>query len=142
MMDFHLYPLELLYDGECPICRFDMAKLRQADRYGRLIFTDITEPGFDPEPYGATLEQLLAKMHARRHDGEMVEGAEVMRLALNAVGLAWLVAPIRWPLFDCITEMSYRWFANNRIRLARRYGSFFNRLTPECGQACCSPKKV
>lgn len=137
-MNVEIYPLELLYDGECPICRFDIAKLRNADRNSCLIFTDITVHDFDPEQYGRTLQQLQARMHARCNNGTIVEGAEVMRLALTAVGMSWLVAPTRWPLLNRITESTYDWFAKNRIVLARRYGGLFRKITPECEQSCRS----
>jgi predicted DCC family thiol-disulfide oxidoreductase YuxK len=140
-MDLEIYPLELLYDGECAICRFDIAKLRKADKKSRLVFTDITEHGFNPERYGKSLGQLQARMHARCNDGRIVEGAEVMRLALTAVGKSWLVAPTRWPLLNWITESSYDWFAQHRVELSRRFGGFFRSITPECEQTCCSLKK-
>jgi predicted DCC family thiol-disulfide oxidoreductase YuxK len=135
-MGDHVYPLELLYDGDCPICQFEIAKLRKADRHSHLIFTDITEPDFNPERYGVSLEELHARMHARCKSREMVEGVEVMRLALSAVGMPWLVAPTRWPLFKAMTEASYSWFAQHRIEIAHRFGGLFKRITPGCKQTC------
>lgn len=136
-MDTQAYPLEFLYDGHCPICRFDVAKLRRADRHGRLVFLDVTAPGFAPSLYGRTLDELLERIHARRADGRIVEGPEVFRLALGAVGLGWAVVPTRWPGLSCLTEMAYRWFARNRASLSRRYGGLFARMTPACDGDVC-----
>ena len=97
-MDPNVYPLEFLYDGDCPICRYDVARLRNADRKGQLIFVDISATDFDANVYDRTLSQLLARIHARRADGVIVEGPEVFRLAMSALGYGWLVAPTRWPL--------------------------------------------
>ncbi|MDR1888820.1 MAG: DUF393 domain-containing protein [Zoogloeaceae bacterium] len=136
-MNPQIYPLEFLYDGHCAICRFDVANLRRRDAQRRLIFIDIQAPDFDPAPYGRALEALLARMTARRADGVIVDGPEAFRLALSAVGFAWLVAPTRWPGFSHITEWAYRWFARNRVTLSRRFGGIFARLTPDCADGVC-----
>jgi predicted DCC family thiol-disulfide oxidoreductase YuxK len=138
-MDMNAYPLEFLYDGDCPICRYDVARMHKADRQGRLIFIDVTDPDFDPEIYGKTREALLARICARRADGVLVEGPEVFRLALSAVGYEWLVAPTRWPVFSQITETAYSWFARNRSTTARLFGGLFSRITPECDLFCQPP---
>lgn len=136
-MDSKAYPLEFLYDGECRICLFDVARLRRADRHGRLVFVDVTAPEFDPASFGATSEVLLARIHARRADGVMVEGPEVFRLAMTAVGYGWLVAPTRLPVLSQLTELGYRWFARHRVALSRRFGGLFARLTPACDADRC-----
>lgn len=139
-MDIQAYPMEFLYDGECAICRFDVAHLRRHDRHGRLRFIDISGADFDPTPYGRSKAELLARITARRADGRIVEGPEVFRLALAANGLGWLVAPTRWPGLACITEASYRCFARHRVQLSRRFGGIFARLTPVCdGDVCQRP---
>jgi predicted DCC family thiol-disulfide oxidoreductase YuxK len=136
IMDSKIYPLEFLYDGNCPICRYDVVRLHQADREGRIIFIDVTAPEFEPQAYGRTRQMLLARIHARRADGVIVEGPEVFRLALTALGYGWLVAPTRWPLLSQITDFCYSWFARHRGSLARRFGGFYSRLTPECDLTC------
>ncbi len=135
-MDTNIYPLEFLYDGQCPICRYDVARLHQADKQERLIFIDVTTPEFQPEVYGQSREALIARIHARRADGTLIEGPEVFRLAIAAIGYGWLVAPTRWPVFRQITEVAYRWFARNRHQTARLFGRFFARRTPECDLFC------
>jgi predicted DCC family thiol-disulfide oxidoreductase YuxK len=141
-MDTNAYPLEFLYDGNCPICRYDVVRLHKADRHSRLIFIDVTDPDFDPEAYGQTRGALLARIYARRADGVMVEGPEVFRLALTAVGYGWLMAPTRWPVFNQITEAAYGWFARNRSKTARLFGGFFSRVTPECDLFCQQSDKA
>ncbi len=136
-MASEIYPLEFLYDGNCPICVFDVARLRQADRRGLLKFIDITATGFDPKIYGRDLDDLLMRIHARRADGVVIEGPEVFRLSWEAIGYGWLVAPTRWPGLAWLTERAYRWFARNRMALSHRFGGFFERLTPRCDDGVC-----
>lgn len=139
-MNHEIYPLEFLYDGHCRICLHDVAHLTRADRHGRLVFVNVMAPDFDPTPYGRSRAELLARIHARRADGHVVEGTEVFRLALAAVGKGWLVAPSRWPGLKQATDAAYRCFARHRVALSRRYGGLFARLTPACeGDVCRRP---
>jgi predicted DCC family thiol-disulfide oxidoreductase YuxK len=133
----NVYPLEFLYDGNCAICRFDVANFRRRDAKAHLRFIDITSPEFDPAPYDRSLEELLARMTARRADGVIVEGPEVFRLAFAAIGLGWLVAPTRLPGLNALTEFAYRVFARHRVWLSRRLGGIFRRLTPDCENGVC-----
>ena len=136
-MDQSAYPLEFLYDGQCPICLFDVARLQRRDGQHRLLFVDISAPDFQPARYGRTREDLLARIHGRRADGVMVDGPEVFRLALAAVGWRRLVALSRWPVLHGLTEMGYRVFARHRVLLSRHVGGVFARLTPACDTGCC-----
>ncbi len=138
-MDDNIYPLEFLYDGDCPICRADVARLHNADGHQRLIFIDVSAPNFDPGVYDRTREALLARIHARRADGIMVEGPEVFRLALAAVGLGPIAALTRWPLISQVTDIAYKLFARHRVSLSRHFGGFFARITPECDLFCRPP---
>jgi predicted DCC family thiol-disulfide oxidoreductase YuxK len=139
-MDNKTYPLELLYDGECAICRFDVAHFRRRNTQGLLTFTDISAPGFEPAPYGKTRDQLLARMHARRADGSLAEGADVFRLACGATGLTGLKAVMEFPGLRSLTDLAYTLFARNRVWLSRRVGGIFARLTPICdGDSCSLP---
>ncbi|MET0050592.1 MAG: DUF393 domain-containing protein [Candidatus Thiodiazotropha sp.] len=130
------YPLEFLYDGQCPICCADVARLRKADRHQRLVFIDISTEDFDPQGYQRTQEALLARIHARRADGVIVEGPEVFRLALEAVDMGWLAAPTRWPLVSQVTEIGYTWFARHRGSISRRLSGLFPSIYPSCDTSC------
>ncbi|MDR0634827.1 MAG: DUF393 domain-containing protein [Azoarcus sp.] len=142
-MDGNIYPLEFLYDGNCAICRCDVAKLRRRDRQRRIRFIDVTDPAFDPAPYGREREVLLARITARRADGLIVEGPEVFRLALAAVGLGWIAAPTRLPVLSHITELAYGCFARHRVWLSKHFGGIFRWMTPpDCAQGVCALPKT
>ena len=133
-----IYPLDFLYDGNCRICRFDVVRLQRADRAGRLRFVDVAAPEFDAAAYGLPVDALLARIHARRADGVMVEGVEVFRLALAAVGHHRLAAVSRWPGLATLADCAYATFARHRVMLSRRFGGIFERLTPACIDGACS----
>ncbi len=142
----HDYPLVLFHDGNCPVCRFDIANLEARNHEGRLQFIDIAAPDFRPEDYGKTLAELHAEIHARRPDGSFVTGMEVFRLAYRAVGLGWVVAPANFGPLKRPADLMYRVFARHRPRISRHFGFLFealrawqaSRRAQQCRGAQCS----
>jgi predicted DCC family thiol-disulfide oxidoreductase YuxK len=114
-----IYPLTLLYDAACPVCALEMDHLRARNDAGRLVFVDISAPGFDPAPYGATLEQMDAEIHAICADGQRMKGVQVLRLAYEAVGLGWVMRPVGWGPLRGAADVAYRLFARHRRTVSR-----------------------
>ena len=114
--------MEILIDGDCPLCRVEARFLERLDRgRGRLRCVDITDKMFDPAAYGTTHSEVMGTIHGVA-DGELVTGMEVFRRAYAAVGWGWLWAPTGWPGLKWLFDASYRWFARNRLRLTGRKG--------------------
>lgn len=116
-----LYPLTLLYDGACPICRFEMDRLRERDGLRRLAFVDITEPGFDAAAFGdglATAEDMQRLIHAVRADGSFAVGVDALVLAYRAVGWGHWVAPSRLPGVRPVADRAYALFARHRYAVS------------------------
>jgi predicted DCC family thiol-disulfide oxidoreductase YuxK len=111
---------EVFFDGQCPLCRREIAFIRWLDRRGRVAITDIAAPGFEPESIGRTRDELMARIHGRLADGRLVEGVEVFRRLYAAVGLGPLVAFSRVAPISWVLDAGYRWFARNRLRLTGR----------------------
>ncbi len=107
-------PIELFYDGACPICQRQVAFLKRRDTEGCLRFTDITAPGFVPD--GKRYEALLASVHARLPNGTYIEGIEVFRRVYAALGYRRRVAISRWPGIRALLDVAYRTFARHRPR--------------------------
>ncbi len=114
------WEIEVFYDGDCPLCRREIAMLQRWDRHGRIRATNIAEPGFQAESLGLTQEALMAEIHGRLRDGTLVSGVEVFRRLYSAVGFRWLVAPTRLPGIRWLMDVGYRLFARNRLRLTGR----------------------
>ena len=113
------YPLTLLYDAQCPVCSLEMDHLRSLNQEGKLVFVDITAPGFDPAPYGVPLAAMDAEIHARRADGQVIRGVQVLRLAYEAVGLGWVMRPTAWAPLRALSDVGYRIFARHRREISR-----------------------
>ncbi|MBK8337194.1 MAG: DUF393 domain-containing protein [Sterolibacteriaceae bacterium] len=103
-----IYPLTLLYDGDCAICRFEVASLERRDTLRRLRFVDIAAPGFDAGRWGRrnwgcrrlarflslfpSAAELDARIHAATAGHEILVGVDVSVLAV-ARRIARSIAP-------------------------------------------------
>lgn len=113
--------LQIMIDGQCPLCRHEARLLERLDRgRGHLRMIDISSPDFDPGRWDLTHEDVMGRIHAVDKDGTLVTGMEVFRRAYAAVGWGWLWAPTGWPLLRPVFDTLYRWFARNRYRLTGR----------------------
>jgi len=79
--------VDVWFDGDCPLCRREMALIRRLDGRGAIRFHDVaTGEGSCPLDKG----QLLARFHARE-DGRMLSGAA-------AFAAMWRAIPVLRPL--------------------------------------------
>lgn len=113
---------KLLYDGQCPFCRFEVRWLQRWNRHGRLEFEDISSPDFDASRYGLSREEVMGVMHGVFPDGHIVRKVEAFREAYRAVGFGWLLAPTQWPVFRWFCDRLYDLFARHRVSMGRLLG--------------------
>jgi predicted DCC family thiol-disulfide oxidoreductase YuxK len=116
----HKFEVEVFFDGDCPLCRREIALLRHWDRQARIRFTDIAREDFDAAEIGIPWERLMAEIHGRLPDGSVITGVEVFRRLYGAVGFRLLVAISRWPGIAWLLTVAYRLFARNRLKLTGR----------------------
>ena len=65
------WPLEVFYDGACPLCRREIAVYRRRDRDGHVRWVDIAQLDFAAAAYGLDPVRLQQVMHARTSDGRV-----------------------------------------------------------------------
>jgi predicted DCC family thiol-disulfide oxidoreductase YuxK len=80
-------PVEVWFDGDCPLCRREIALMRRLDRRGAIRFHDVAT-GEGACPLDRAI--LLARFHARE-DGRMLSGAA-------AFAAMWRAIPLLRPL--------------------------------------------
>ncbi|CAN5468905.1 hypothetical protein BH11PSE11_BH11PSE11_04570 [soil metagenome] len=139
------YPLTLLYEETCPLCKLEIDNLKARDHQLRLRFVDVSAVGFDPLPYGVPLSDMLEAIHAVKADGTMIKGVEVFRLAYEAVGLGWITRPTGWFFLKPLFDRGYVHLARNRHRLSERFGKLLfgiaaaraNRRAAACREGKC-----
>lgn len=79
--------LRVFYDGQCPLCRREIAAMRRLDRRGAIGFVDIADPQAScPIDRSAA----LARFHVEE-DGQMLSGAA-------AFAAMWRAIPLLRPL--------------------------------------------
>ncbi|HEV2692829.1 MAG TPA: DUF393 domain-containing protein [Verrucomicrobiae bacterium] len=125
------WEFKLLYDGQCPMCRREVAWLKSRNREGKLAFEDISMPGFEPSRYGLTHEQVMQVMHGVYPDGRVVTKLAAFRQAYQCLGMGWLLAPTGWPVLRGISNRGYEWFARNRMSIGKLFGG------PVCENGAC-----
>ena len=114
--------LVLYFDGRCAFCATEMQRLAKWDVAGRLAFTDIAEPGFDPTPLGVDLSALNRELHGLTNDGRLLVGVDCLLIAYSLAGRSRLVWLLRFRLFRRLLAPCYRLFARHRSRISRWLG--------------------
>lgn len=112
------WPLTLYYDGACPLCVREINLFRRRNQAGRLQLVDISQAEAMPLP-GISRARMLACLHACFADQHLVTGIDATYWSYRAVGLGWLVRPLRWAWARPLWQTGYRLFCLLRPGLAR-----------------------
>ena len=107
----------LYYDGRCPLCMREMARLATL-KSEQLQLADIhtlpDDPGLPDR------ETLLRNLHLRTADGQLLTGVDANVAAWNFTSRGRWFRWLRWPLLRPVTDRVYRHWAQWRYR--RLYG--------------------
>jgi predicted DCC family thiol-disulfide oxidoreductase YuxK len=114
------FDIEVFFDGECPICRREIAFLRRIDRRQRIRFTDIARMDRSVSVDDVPWNDLMAEIHGRLPDGRWIKGVEVFRRLYSAIGLGPLVRVTRWIGIEQVLDAAYAAFARRRLRWTNR----------------------
>lgn len=113
--------IDLLYDSECPICMMEVNFLQKRDIHGRIRFTDLSSPDYEPSAHGnVTFKQGMRKLRAVLPDQTVITGVEVFRKVYDAIGLGWMFAVTNLPVIGGLADKIYDVWAENRLRLTGR----------------------
>ena len=109
----------IFFDGQCPICRWEMNRLNAADKAGRLKFEDMHKAGFTSEYPDVSCDDLQRQIYGRLETGELVSGLDALHQAWSRAGHPWRYAPLRWPLIRCVADKIYLFVARHRFAVSR-----------------------
>ena len=113
--------LTVLYDGECPLCRREIAHVKGlAERRSEsaLCFIDIASRSDEDPSFSADRTRLLARFHVQRSDGSRLDGAAAFVAMWERLpGWRWLARLARLPGMLMLLEVAYRGFLLVRPRL-------------------------
>ena len=76
---------------------------------------------YDPDLHqGVSYSEAMGRIHAIRGDGTILRDVAVFREAYRLIGLGWIYAPTRWPLFGSLADWTYRAWASRRLQVTGR----------------------
>ncbi len=117
-------PVQVFYDGACPLCRREAAHYMARDRQHRIEWVDISLPTFQASEFGLDPDRLQQVMHARFADGRVVTQLAAFCAIWEALPPGLVTTPLRWmlriPGLLALGNIFYRIFARNRYRLTGR----------------------
>ncbi|MDX2254916.1 MAG: DUF393 domain-containing protein [Pseudanabaenaceae cyanobacterium bins.39] len=139
---------KLLFDGECPLCVHEVNFLQRQDRDRGLVkFVDIAADDYDPAD-NANIDYATAmgRIHAILADGTVLQNVEVFRYIYDILGIGWVYAITKIPVFGFLANALYGIWADYRLFLTGR-GSLQavlearqKRLQESSCQVCASTK--
>ena len=110
--------LTVWYDGQCPLCRREIALIRRLDRAAAIQFVDVAQGEGDSCPIDR--DALLARFHARE-GGVIYSGAAAFAAMWRAIPMLRPLGLIaRAPLVLFLLERAYRVFLKVRPALQRK----------------------
>lgn len=105
------------HDGECPLCRAEIALMRRLDTRGAIHFVDAAKSGADACP--PDRRALLARFHASE-DGKLLSGAAAFAAMWRAIPLLRPLGLLaRSPTILRVLETAYLGFLRVRPALQR-----------------------
>ncbi|MBD1836273.1 DUF393 domain-containing protein [Cyanobacteria bacterium FACHB-472] len=116
------WQIELLYDGECPLClrEVNFLKRRDAGR-GLVAFVDIAGDRYIPEAHGGVdFETAMGRIHAVLPDGKVIKNVEVFRRVYEILGMGWIYAVTKLPIIGSVVDWLYGIWADWRLALTGR----------------------
>ena len=104
------------HDGDCPLCRREIALMRRLDTRGAITFVDAAGPSTCP----LDRAEMLARFHAREADGPLLSGAAAFAAMWRAIpALRPLGQAARSRLVLSALERLYLGFLHVRPHLQR-----------------------
>ena len=116
------WKVNLLYDGDCPLCVREVNFLRKKDDGRELVkFTDIADINYSAEENGGVdFETAMGRIHAVMADGTVIKNVEVFQKVYEVLGIGWIYAPTKWPVIGPIVDKVYDLWADKRLAMTGR----------------------
>jgi predicted DCC family thiol-disulfide oxidoreductase YuxK len=107
----------VFYDGDCPLCRREIAHYQRIDGEGRLRWVDAAGEPDILTGYELTLEAAMAELHVLDADGQWQRGVDAFLVIwAHLPRYRWLVRLVSFPGLHGLLSIAYRHFAVWRNR--------------------------
>ncbi len=132
--------LTIFYDGNCPMCVFEMQKLKQHDDKSLLKLVNIHGDGFSKRYPHINIERALQVLHGE-YQGELLLALDVTHRAWTLVGLGRVVAPLQYPIIKQVSHLVYLVFAKYRKPISLFLHQRLGIGVPPCKEGVCYVSK-
>jgi predicted DCC family thiol-disulfide oxidoreductase YuxK len=113
----------VLYDGDCPLCTFQMKLLTWLDWFNVIRLLPISNPQSKELAPNLSRDQLLEAIHCVTPEGQIHRGARCIRYVGMRLPLAIPLSLFLWiPGIIWIAEKVYMWISRNRHLLSKLFG--------------------
>ena len=108
--------LELLYDGECPICKREICMLQKKESQTKIKFIDISSKEFSSfENNNIDYNTAMSQIHAIDGRGNLLVGIPAFATVYARCQLLVISTLLRIPFIKRILKPLYTLFAKNRL---------------------------
>lgn len=113
--------LELLYDGECPICKREICILQKKDNQAKIKFIDIASKEFLPfEHNNIDYDTAMSQIHAIDGKGNLLIGIPAFAAVYARCQLLIIATLLRIPFIKFVLKPLYTLFAKKRLWITGR----------------------
>ena len=113
--------LTIFFDGGCPLCKREVDFMQSRNQKGFLEFIDINSSDFSYRFNNIiTYKKAMEKIHALKSDGSIIKNIKVFQEAYDLIGLGWIYAPTKIPIFEKFFEFIYGLWAKYRLKITFR----------------------
>jgi predicted DCC family thiol-disulfide oxidoreductase YuxK len=117
-------PVQVFYDGSCPLCTAEIGYYRQRDTSCAVSFVDVSSDQFS-EDERLSRSEAMARFHVRAANGAQMSGARgFVELWRVIPSWRWLFRLTKIPGAVSILEVFYRLFLCLRPLVVRAFGLF------------------
>lgn len=114
----------VFYDGDCPLCRREIAHYRRVDSANKLYWVDAANEPETLARHGLSLEHAMAELHVLDGTGRWQRGVDAFLVIWqNLPGYRWLARLVTVLGFRRPLGYAYRHFAAWRYRQRCETGS-------------------
>lgn len=113
----------LLYDGECPMCTFQMRVISWLDWFGKVKLVPLQDEGAAELAPGVGRADLQEEIHCVTPAGDLYRGARAFRFLGFRIPLLFPLGVLLWvPGVIWIAERVYKFVAARRLFFSKFFG--------------------
>ncbi len=110
--------LKIYYDSKCPLCMWEMNKLKQQDHDNSIYLIDLHDEYFENNFPHIIKQDAMNLLHGQLDTGAMIYGLDVTVKAWQQVNKHNWLKILRWPFIRTISDIVYHLFARHRSKIS------------------------